>query len=41
VATRTFDLVDLTADAFGIALGAYLAYRVLQRSVSSVSAALV
>jgi VanZ family protein len=41
VATRTFDLVDLTADFFGIALGATLAYRVLRRGVPSVSAALV
>ncbi len=29
VATRTFDLLDLGADAFGITLGAYLACKVL------------
>lgn len=40
VATRTFDLLDLGADAFGIALGAHLACRVLRRDVP-VSAVLV
>lgn len=32
VETRTFDLLDLTADALGIALGAYAAWRPLSRS---------
>lgn len=39
IATRTFDLLDLTADVFGIALGSLIARRLLRRGSQSVASA--